>query len=391
MVKANSYISLTESSVMKNRIWLSPPHFTGKELDYLKQTIDSNWVSVVGPQKNNFSSAISRYVKTPFVGLFNSGTSAIHLALKVLGVSKGDFVLTSTFTFIASVNPISYLGATPVFIESEAETWNISPQFLKEAIQWCVQQGKKPKAILLVHLYGMPAQIEAIKTIAQKYGIPLVEDAANAFGSTYKKQHLGTFGQLGTYSFNGNKIITTSAGGALISDDEELIDKAEFLASQAKADKPYYEHAELGFNYQMTTINAAIGLAQLEQIDNYIGLRRRNFEFYKEKLSPLGFQFLEELTSDYFSNRWITTILLDDEKHKFKPLDLKEVLDKEGIESRLLWKPMHIQPLYKDQPYFGDNLSIKLFKKGLCLPSGSSLSEADLDRVVSTIKKFVKS
>lgn len=374
---------------MEKRIWLSPPHFTGKELDYLKQTIDSNWVSVVGPQKDNFSSAVSNYVKIPYVALFNSGTSSIHLALKVLGVSKDDFILTSTFTFIASVNPISYLGAIPVLIESEAKTWNMSPQFLEEAIQWCVQQGKKPKAILLVHLYGMPAQIEAIKAIALKHDIPLIEDAANAFGSTYKKQHLGTFGKMGVYSFNGNKIITTSAGGALISDDKELIDKAEFLASQAKADKPYYEHSELGFNYQMTTINAAIGLAQLEQIDNFVRLRRRNFEFYKTKLSPLGFQFLEEPTSEYFSNRWITTMLLDDEKHKFTPLDLKEALDKEAIESRLLWKPMHIQPLYKDQAYFGDNLSVKLFKKGLCLPSGSRLSEADLDRVISIIIDFL--
>ena len=370
---------------MKQRIWLSPPHLTGKEIVFLQETLDANWVTVVGAQIEKFAAIISNYTQSPYVTLCNSGTSALHLALQVLGVKRGDFILTSTFTFVASVNPIKYLGAIPVLIESEKETWNMSPQFLEESILWCIKQGNKPKAIVLVHLYGMPAQLNKICEIALKYDIPLIEDAAESLGSTYKKQHLGTFGMLGLHSFNGNKIITTSAGGALFSKNEDFIKKAAFLASQAKEPTSFYEHKYLGYNYQMTTLQAAMGLGQFTQLDNYIALRRRNFDFYKMTLSPFGIKFLEEPSADFYSNRWLTTILIDSKLTKVSPENLKEALELENIESRFLWKPMHTQPLYNEMTYFGDHTSDKLFKSGLCLPSGSSLSEADLKRITSII------
>ena len=370
---------------MKQRIWLSPPHLTGKEIVFLQETLDANWVTVVGAQIEKFAAIISNYTQSPYVTLCNSGTSALHLALQVLGVKRGDFILTSTFTFVASVNPIKYLGAIPVLIESEKETWNMSPQFLEESILWCIKQGNKPKAIVLVHLYGMPAQLNKICEIAFKYDIPLIEDAAESLGSTYKKQHLGTFGMLGLHSFNGNKIITTSAGGALFSKNEDFIKKAAFLASQAKEPTSFYEHKYLGYNYQMTTLQAAMGLGQFTQLDNYIALRRRNFDFYKMTLSPFGIKFLEEPSADFYSNRWLTTILIDSKLTKVSPENLKEALELENIESRFLWKPMHTQPLYNEMTYFGDHTSDKLFKSGLCLPSGSSLSEVDLKRITSII------
>lgn len=372
---------------MKKRIYLSPPHLTGKESQFINEALNSNWPSVVGKHIDDFSSALSDIIKVPNISLVNSGTSAIHLALSIIGVEKDDIILTSTFTFIASVNPIKYVGAIPILIESEPETWNMSPQFLEEAIKDYLAKGLKPKAILLVHLYGMPANLEAILNISQKYDIPLIEDAAESLGSHFKNKQLGTFGVMGIYSFNGNKIITTGSGGALVSHNKLFIKKATFLASQAKNDKPFYEHSSLGFNYQMTTLNAAMGLAQLEKINAYVSLRRRNFNFYKGALTPFGITFLEEPNDDYFSNRWITTICLDAKIHKLTPLELKEILEKENIESRLLWLPMHKQPLYKHLPYFGDDFSGQLFKRGLCLPSGSNLSEVDLERIVSIIKQ----
>jgi len=371
---------------MKKRIYLSPPHLTGKESQFINKALNSNWPSVVGRQIDDFSSALSDYIKVPNVMLCNSGTSAIHLALSIIGVEKDDIVLTSTFTFVASVNPITYVGATPVLIESESETWNMSPQFLEKAIKDCLAKGVKPKVILLVHLYGMPAKLDEILEMAYKYDIPLIEDAAESLGSRYKNQQLGTFGKIGIYSFNGNKIITTGSGGAMVSNNKTLTEKASFLASQAKNDKPFYEHSSLGFNYQMTTLNAAMGLAQLEKLDEYVSLRRFNFNFYKKALTPFGITFLEEPNTDYFSNRWITTICLDAKIHKSTPLELKEVLEKENIESRLLWMPMHKQPLYKKVPYYGDDFSGQLFKRGLCLPSGSNLTETDLGKIISVIK-----
>jgi dTDP-4-amino-4,6-dideoxygalactose transaminase len=375
---------------MTKRIYLSPPHLTGRESQFIQETLESNWPSVVGPYLDRFSSALSTYTKISHISLNSSGTASLQLALSVLDIGREDIVLTSTFTFVASVNPISYLGAIPILIESEPDTWNMSPQFLEEAIKDCLSKNKKPKAILLVHLYGMPAKLGRILKIAQKYDIPLIEDAAESLGSRYKDQQLGGFGILGVYSFNGNKVITTGSGGALVSkNDKYLIDKATFLASQAKNDKPYYEHSELGYNYQMTTLNAAMGMAQIKKIDEYVALRRRNFEFYKSVLKPIGISFLEEPTTDYFSNRWITTICLNPKLHRITPLQLKNYLDEKGIESRLLWKPMHKQPLYKHLTYFGDDFSGQLFGRGLCLPSGSNLNEIDLVKIVTTIKHFL--
>jgi len=375
---------------MTKRIYLSPPHLTGRESQFIQETLESNWPSVVGPYLKRFTSALSAYTKIPHISLNSSGTAALHLALSVLDVGREDIVLTSTFTFVASVNPISYLGAIPILIESEPDTWNMSPQFLEEAIKNCLAKNKKPKAILLVHLYGMPAKLDSILKIAHKYDIPLIEDAAESLGSRYQGQQLGGFGVVGVYSFNGNKIITTGSGGALVSkNDKFLIDKATFLASQAKNDKPYYEHSELGYNYQMTTLNAAMGLAQIKKIDEYVTSRRRNFEFYKSVLKPIGISFLEEPTADYFSNRWITTICLNPKFHRITPLQLKKQLLEKGIESRLLWKPMHKQPLYKHLTYFGDDFSGQLFSRGLCLPSGSNLNEIDLVKIVTIIKRFL--
>jgi len=372
---------------MKKDIYLSPPHLTGKENEYVAKTIKTNWISVVGKELDDFIFKIAQVSKVGHVGLYNSGTSALHLALCVLGIGYDDVVLTSTFTFVASINPIKYVGAIPVLVESEKDTWNMSPDFLEEAIKYYIAQNKKPKAILLVHLYGMPANLEAITKIAQEYHIPLIEDAAESLGSQYQNNQLGTFGTLGIISFNGNKIITTGAGGALLSKDKKLIDKANLLASQAKESELFYQHKEVGYNYQMTTLQAAMGLAQIEKLNNYINLRRRNFKFYKQNLSPLGFEFLDEPNADYFSNRWLSTCLLP---NKLNPIQVIKALKADKIEARYLWKPMHLQPLFKNIPYFGDNLSSKLFNQGVCLPSGSSLSINDLNRIINIIKKLIE-
>jgi len=372
---------------MKKNIYLSPPHLSGQENKYVIKAINTNWISVVGEQLNNFASKIAEVSKVNHVGLYNSGTSALHLALRVLDIGKNDIVLTSTFTFVASVNPIKYVGAIPVLIESEKETWNMSPIFLEEAIKYYVAQNKKPKAILLVHLYGMPAKLKAIIKIAKEYHIPLIEDAAESLGSQYQYKQLGTFGTLGIISFNGNKIITTGAGGALLSRDKKLIDKANLLASQAKESELFYQHKEVGYNYQMITLQAAMGLAQVKKLNNYVNLRRRNFKFYKQNLKSLGFEFLDEPNADYFSNRWLSTCLLP---NKLNPIQVIKALKADKIEARYLWKPMHLQPLFKNIPYFGDNLSSKLFNQGVCLPSGSSLSLNDLNRIINIIKKLIE-
>ncbi len=371
---------------MKNPIYLSPPHLTGKEYKFIEKAINSNWVSVVGDELNIFNEKLSHTIKFSRIGLYNSGTSALHLALRVLGIGYNDIVLTSTFTFVASVNPIAYVGAIPVLIESEDETWNISPTYLEKAIKFYISKGKRPKAILLVHLYGMPANMGTIKKIAKIYDIPIIEDAAESLGSTYKNKQLGTLGTLGVISFNGNKIITTGAGGALLSRQKNRIDKANFLASQAKESELFYQHKEIGYNYQMTTLQAAMGLAQIEKLKDYIQLRRRNYDYYKQNLTSLGFEFLDEPNTDYFSNRWLTTCLLSNKK--LTPNQVINALKADKIEARRLWKPMHLQPLFKDIRYFGDNLSSKLFKEGICLPSGSSLSLGDLNRIIKIIKSL---
>jgi dTDP-4-amino-4,6-dideoxygalactose transaminase len=373
---------------MKSKIWLSPPHLTGLEVDFVSGAITSNWIAPAGPSVDAFEHALGKYLSINGVAALSSGTAALHLALDVLGVGKGDLVLCQTLTFIASANPIRYLGATPIFIDSEPSTWNICPNALEDAVKSCLKRGKKPKALIGVHLYGMPFMVDEILTICQKYAIPLIEDAAEALGSRYKNKKLGSFGSISTLSFNGNKIITTSGGGALCSNDTTLIQKSRFLASQARDNAPHYEHSKIGYNYGLSNILAAIGLAQLAVIEDRVISRRQNFEFYRNSLmgSP-GISFVPE-PAHCISNRWLTAILVDPNAsagitREHIRLDLLT----ENIESRPVWKPLHLQPAFKTAKYFGGNVAANLFRDGLCLPSGSNLTDADRMRITLCIKK----
>ncbi|UII78010.1 DegT/DnrJ/EryC1/StrS family aminotransferase [Flagellimonas sp. HMM57] len=355
---------------------------------YVKEAFDTNWIAPLGPFVNRFEKVIGDYVSgSVHVAALSSGTAAIHLALELLGVSQGDEVLCQSFTFSASANPILYLGATPVFIDSEMHTWNMSPELLEKAIIDRINFGKKPKAIIAVHLYGMPYMVKEIAEIADKYEIPIVEDSAEALGSTYKGDKCGSFGDIGILSFNGNKIITTSGGGALLTKDEDIKKKAIYLATQARDDAPHYQHSEVGYNYRMSNVLAGIGCGQMEVLDNRVKARRRNFDFYKDGLSHLSeIEFLEE-PSGFFSNRWLSCILTPSyEARESIRLNLLE----EDIESRPLWKPLHMQPVFKNSPNFINGTSEKLFERGLCLPSGSNLSIEDLERVVHLIKKSLQ-
>ena len=370
---------------MSKRIYLSPPHMGGEELTYIHQAFDTNWVSPAGPHIDTFEKELATYNGMEYCAALSSGTAAIHLALIILGIKQGDEVICSTFTFSGSCNPIAYVGATPVFIDSELETWNMDPVLLEEAILDRIRKGKKPKAIVLVHLYGMPAKLNELMTISRKYEIPVIEDAAEALGSTYFGQKAGTFGDFGVYSFNGNKIITTSGGGALVSKNENWIKKARFLATQARDAAPHYQHSEIGYNYRLSNISAGIGLGQLKVLDDRVRQRRANFDFYQVALSHLpGLTFQPEMAGS-FSNRWLTTILIDPSKTGgITREDLRLDLEKENIESRPLWKPMHLQPVFQQFPSYGGGVSEKLFEQGLCLPSGSALKEDEL-RIVTTL------
>lgn len=372
------------------KIWLSSPHMGGTEQKYVKEAFDTNWIAPLGPNVNGFEKDLATYTGVKVASVLSSGTAAIHLALIMLGVKSGDEVLVSSFTFSASVNPIVYLGAIPVLIDSEPETWNMSPELLEQAIKDRLSKGKKPKAIIPVHLYGMPAKIDAIMEIANRYEIPVIEDAAEALGSKYKNKLLGTFGIMGILSFNGNKIITTSGGGALISNNEELIEKSRFLATQARDNAPHYEHSELGYNYRMSNVVAGIGRGQMEVLDKHVKLRRANHQFYKKNLSKIsGIKLLEEPNPVYFSNHWLTCITVDPEKtNGITRETIRLNLEEENIESRPLWKPMHLQPVFKDYPYYGNGISDNLFHNGLCLPSGSNLIDADKKRIINSILKL---
>lgn len=371
----------------QDKIWLSPPHLSNKESVYVQDALDSNWVAPLGPYVNKMESELARISQTKSAALLSSGTAAIHLALRLLNISSGDRVLCQSFTFSGSANPILYEKAIPVFVDSEPETWNMCPKALHKAIQTNIQKGNKPKAIIVVHLYGMPAKIHEIKTLASNYQIPIIEDAAEALGATYFGKPCGGLTDIGILSFNGNKLITTSGGGALLSNNETLVTKARFLASQAKEPLPHYEHKELGFNYRLSNISAAIGVAQLEVLEERVAARRHNFEFYKKVLSGISEISLLEEKEGFYSNRWLTCVLID-EKSKVSPTQIREALEQENIESRPLWKPMHMQPLFKDSLYFGDRVAENLFHRGLCLPSGSNLSSEQLHRVVSVIKSL---
>ena len=369
------------------KIWLSPPHMGGRERELVKEAFDANWIAPVGPHISNFEQELSKLSQNFNIAALSSGTAAIHLALILAGVQKNDNVICSSFTFSASVNPIKYLGANPIFIDSDKESWNMCPELLTKAIKDGIKNNKKPKAIILVHLYGMPAKLDEIIGVANSFEIPIIEDAAEALGSKYKNQQLGTFADFGIYSFNGNKIITTSGGGALVCKNKKLIEKAKFLATQARDEAPHYEHSEVGYNYRMSNVCAAIGVGQLEVLTERVTRKREIFNFYKNELSMIKeITFLEELEPS-FSNYWLTTILLD----KNSTIDREQLrlhLEKDNIESRPLWKPMHLQPVFKDCKSYVNGISEDLFNRGLCLPSGTGMTTEDLKIIVKKVKEL---
>ncbi len=371
---------------MKPKIWLSSPHMSGEEQTYIKEAFDTNWVAPLGPNVNGFEKDLESYLKEDrHVAALASGTSALHLSLILLGVTTGDEVICQSKTFSASANPIVYQGATPIFVDSEADTWNICPIQLEIAIKDRITKGKKPKAIIAVHLYGMPYKADEIHNISRKYEIPVVEDSAESLGSHYKGQNCGTFGDLSILSFNGNKIITTSGGGALVARTEDLKKQAVFLATQARDNAPHYQHSQIGYNYRMSNIVAGIGRGQMTILDSHVEKRRSNHELYFNTFKDnKQITFLKE-PKGHYSNRWLSCILLD----SFETREgLRLALEKENIESRPLWKPMHQQPVFKDAPSYLNGISDELFNRGLCLPSGSNLSKEELDRVISAINMY---
>jgi len=371
---------------MNTKIWLSSPHMSGNEQSYIKEAFDSNWVAPLGPNVNGFENDLQSYLNEDIhVAALASGTSALHLSLILLGVSHGDEVICQSKTFSASANPIVYQGATPVFVDSERETWNMCPIQLEIAIKDRIAKGNKPKAIVAVHLYGMPYKVDEINNIALKYNIPVVEDSAESLGSTYKGKNCGTFGDFSILSFNGNKIITTSGGGALVTKTQKQKEQAVFLATQARDTAPHYLHSQIGYNYRMSNIVAGIGRGQMTILDSHVAKRRSNHEFYVNAFKDnTKITFLNE-PEGYFSNRWLSCILLDSESTRE---GLRLALEKENIESRPLWKPMHQQPVFKDAPSYLNGVSDELFEKGLCLPSGSNLTDIELNRVVSAINTY---
>ena len=372
-------------TTLQDKIWLSSPHMGGTEQDYVKEAFDTNWIAPLGPNVTGFEREIQSYLgQASHVAVLSSGTASLHLGLQLLGVGKGDEVLCQSFTFSASANPIVYLGATPIFIDSERETWNISPELLEAAIEGRIKQGNIPKAIVAVHLYGMPYKVREVHEIAAKYNIPILEDSAEALGSTYNDNKCGTFGDISVLSFNGNKIITTSGGGAMVSKNKEYIEKAIHLATQARDNAVHYQHSDIGYNYRMSNILAGIGRGQMEVLDDRVEARRSNHRFYRDHLNAIPeIGFLKE-PDGYFSNRWLTCILTPSFEIREQ---IRLALLEENIESRPLWKPMHLQPVFETCPNFSDDTSEDLFNRGLCLPSGSNLLEEDLERIVHIIKK----
>lgn len=360
---------------------------SGTELELIKEAFESNWIAPLGPMVDAFEQEFSKAVGAKYSLALSSGTAAIHLALILSGVKTGDEVIVSSLTFSASANPIVYLGGKPIFIDSEKASWNIDPDLVAETIKNKEKKGILPKAVVVVHLYGQPANLNPILDICNEYGIPVIEDAAEALGATYKNRSLGTFGLLGVFSFNGNKIITTSGGGMLVSEQKDLIDHARKLATQARDPAPHYEHSEIGYNYRMSNILAAIGRGQLKVLKERVEKRRYIFEKYKELLSDLpGISFQPEAPWGR-SNRWLTCIVIDEKEFGATREDVRLALEEENIESRPLWKPMHMQPVFKDCEFIGSGVSEMIFKNGLCLPSGSAMSDEDIERVVQVIKK----
>lgn len=371
---------------MNTKIWLSSPHMGGTEQKYVQEAFDTNWVAPLGPNVTGFEEDLAAYLKEGHVGALSSGTAALHLALILLGVVPGDEVICQSMTFSASANPIAYLGAIPVFVDSEADTWNMSPEYLEIAIKDRISKGKKPKAIIPVHLYGMPGKMDEILEIAGRYDIPVVEDAAEALGSVYKGRMCGTFGQMSILSFNGNKIITTSGGGALVAKDAAAIQKAVFLSTQARDPAPHYQHSHIGYNYRMSNIVAGIGRGQMEVLQERVDKRRDIFNKYQVALQNIpGITFALE-QEGMISNRWLSAILIDPALTNGVTRErIRLALDVDNIESRPLWKPMHMQPVFADAPYYGDGTSERLFEDGLCLPSGSNMKDEEFDRIIKII------
>jgi len=377
---------------MNNKIWLSSPHMGDNERKFVTEAFDTNWVAPLGPNVTGFENDLSTYLNTIPVAALSSGTAAIHLALIRCGVSAGDEVICQSFTFCGSINPIMYLGAKPILIDSESDTWNMCPKYLEEAIKDRIEKGIKPKAIIAVHLYGMPYKVDEIQAISDKYQIPVVEDSAEALGSLYKSKKCGTFGKFGILSFNGNKIITTSGGGALVCKTQDEKEKIIFLATQARENVPHYEHKVVGYNYRLSNISAGIGRGQMEVLDAHIKLRRSMNAFYVNIFNTIsGVEVLIEPSTDYYSNHWLSAIVIDPKKtNGITREDLRLAFAKANIESRPLWKPMHLQPIFKNAPYYGNNFSGILFENGLCLPSGSNLTDNDRSRIENVIFSLFK-
>jgi dTDP-4-amino-4,6-dideoxygalactose transaminase len=361
----------------------------GTEQKYVQEAFDSNWVAPLGPNVTGFENDLTQFLgKDLQVAALSSGTAALHLGLILLGVKAGDEVICQSMTFSASANPIVYLGATPIFVDSELDTWNMCPVALEEAIQDRIAKGKKPKAIIPVHLYGMPAKMDEILAIANRYEIPILEDSAEALGSSYKSQKCGTFGTMAALSFNGNKIITTSGGGALVVKSESLKDKAIFLATQARDNAPHYQHSEIGYNYRLSNIAAGIGRGQMEVLEKHVALRRKWNKKYQEFFTSIpGISVLKEPSEAFFSNHWLTAILLDSYEQREA---LRLLFESQNIESRPLWKPMHLQPVFQSYPFYGTHVAAHLFEKGLCLPSGSNLTETQWKRIENVLEEFFK-
>ena len=371
-----------------DRIYLSPPHLGRHELNYLHKAVEDNWVAPVGPNLTGFEADLCAFTGVGHAVALHSGTAAIHLGLRLLGVGPGDEVLCPSFTFVATANPIRYCGATPVFVDSEADTWNMCPVRLREAIVDRLSQGKKLKALLLVHLYGLPAKLDELLAVAQEFSLPVLEDAAEALGSRYQGRPLGSFGDVGVFSFNGNKILTTSGGGALLTHRADYAAKALFWATQARDPAPHYQHSEVGYNYRLSNLLAGIGRGQMELLEDRVKRRREIFTWYKENLANLPGLAVAPATElpGSRANRWLTTVLLCPDQTSVTPESLRQHLETRHIESRPLWKPLHLQPLFAGAPMYGGAVCEDLFARGLCLPSGTAMTDDDLGRIAKALR-----
>lgn len=375
---------------MKNEIWLSSPHMGGNEINFIHEAFEQNWIAPLGPNVGGFEIDLKNYLNQDVEeAALSSGTAALHLALIILGIKQGDEVLCQSLTFSASANPIVYVGATPVFIDSEPYTWNMCPDSLEMAIKDRLAKGKSPKAIIVVHLYGMPAKMNEILEVAQKYNIPVIEDAAEALGSAYQGRKCGTFGLMSILSFNGNKIITTSGGGALVCNTLEQKNKAIYLSTQARENAPHYQHSEIGYNYRMSNVSAGIGRGQMEVLDKRVEARRNNHFFYVNLFQEIeGVTVFSEPNEDFYSNHWLSAITVDERITGWSNHDLRLQFRNEKIESRPLWKPMHLQPVFADAPYYGKKVAEELFENGLYLPSGSNLTDEDRERIGRVVESL---